>query len=186
MELWVFSSKTWENVNIGYEHRLWAVAESLIQRRTTRSALMEVHSRGILWDVERQGFTMPFRTLSPADQKRKVHNVWPDKEPWVLPFEIQPLASPTTRAGKQHVKQNWLLITRLLDGGRQFPNPVYGIGGLTVFHPITLFESEWRQILTDCGGDEAVAEDRKFSEPLGSSEVLRLSYNAKLTAKGKT
>jgi hypothetical protein len=145
MKLWVFSSKTFENIERGYSVRKWAVSEAMQAQRYARSRNMQVDSCGVLYCSEDKTFTLPFRTLSLPEYKT-VAGIW--TEPWSFPFDIEPLGTPQRRVGLAVAVRTW----RILEGAEDNPPAhLMGMNGMTVFIPNEIEEEDWKQILKDLG-----------------------------------
>lgn len=151
MELYVFSSATWQNVEIGFEHRLWAVSPAephVMAARRTRAKRVRVGDRGILYvhKATKPGLTVPFLFKSTPDLFASAPPIWP--EPWEIPFEINPLGSP----------ERWWLARHAVEvlpfnAEHRVTNlsSLFNCQGTTVFAPIEIGEDDWSIILNRLG-----------------------------------
>ncbi|HWB06925.1 MAG TPA: hypothetical protein VG796_28130 [Verrucomicrobiales bacterium] len=93
MKLWVFSSKNIKNIQLGHKARKWAVAPNerarVESQKTTKSEMMTINSRGMLYCKQTKAFHVPFYTESMPVPGSIESEIWP--EPWILPFQIRPL-----------------------------------------------------------------------------------------------
>jgi len=152
MELFCFASRNEENIRRGYEARMWAVATvggSQMRGRITKARrYLTVGSRGILYCGPLHSFTVPFLVESPADPSAVITDIW--REPWVLPFKIQPLGDPSK---KLHAESAKLLWPCLHDKAHKHGGVTAAMNatGTTAFVPIQASEEDWAMILRDLG-----------------------------------
>lgn len=132
MDVYVFSSASIENIQIGLDKKLWAVGpidEVVRQARVTRALDMPVGAAGLFYSSQRQIFTSPFRVESkPVDES--VEGVWPER--WHLPFSILPIGNLSTFIPINVAKGTWPLLE--------------GIGNVTEvvnLGPVTAFSKTW-------------------------------------------
>jgi hypothetical protein len=150
MDLFCFASRNEENILRGYRAKKWAVAtvaNSQMQSRISKSRkYFHVGSKGLLYCAPTHTFTVPFTATSPADPHKVVTDVWP--EPWVLPFSIEPLGSPSKRVHAESAKLRWPYLQRRphLHGG---VTAAMNATGVTVFVPVDISDEDWRLILGD-------------------------------------
>jgi hypothetical protein len=94
LDIYVFPSKTIENVRIGVNEGLWAVpvpTEARMKRQfATKALAMPIGAHGVFYCSGRVGsLTVPFIVMSRPDSKRIVRDVW--NGAFFLPFRICPL-----------------------------------------------------------------------------------------------
>jgi hypothetical protein len=151
MDLYVFSSATWQNVEIGFTNGLWAVSPAepqVMAARRTRAQRVQTGDRGVLYVAKagKAGFTVPFFFKSTPQLYATAPPIWP--EPWEMPFEIDPLGSP----------ERWWLARHAASAlpfnqGRRVTNlsSLFNCQGTTVFAPIEIGEDDWEMLLSRLG-----------------------------------
>jgi hypothetical protein len=143
MNLYVFSSVNWENIWIGFRHRLWAVSraeEHVMKARRTRAKRVEIGDCGILYvhKSDKSGFTVPFYFKSMPDVCRNAPPIWPEE--WEMPFEIEPLGSPNYWWLARHAAES--LPFNATRKERNL-SKVFNCQGTAVFAPIEIGEEDW-------------------------------------------
>lgn len=108
MDLYVFSSKTIDNIAIGVENRLWAVpipAEEQYRRQFTTKAMdMPVGAHGVFYcSGNIKSFMVPFLVESQAEENKVIENVWAGK--FFLPFRIRTLGDTSRLLPKDKVNR---------------------------------------------------------------------------------
>ena len=155
MQLWIFSSKTTDNIERGFKARKWAVSdldERTMDERYNRSRKMTIGSYGLLYCSEDQNFTLPFITQSKPELKT-IGDIW--SEPWALPFEIQPMGSPERRVHLEVAKHSWEMLRDATNTACR----LRGINGRTIFLPNEIVDEDWRRIIKDLGFREQITHD---------------------------
>ena len=139
--VYVFSSNSMTNIWAGYGARRWAVAD-VKQETVTKAAGMKIGSQGILYCSHegRQGFTMPFVTVSEPDPSSTEKYIWSGE--WVLPFSIRPLGSPDAFVPKGDLAMGLSGIPK----GKNWSHYLH-VQGLTKFVPSSLSQSDWEWFL---------------------------------------
>jgi hypothetical protein len=148
MDIYIFASKTIENIRRGIEHRLWAVPdidEPYRTGRRTRASQMPKGSVGLFYSSEprQKAFTTPFLTDSKPED-RSVSEPWDDI--WYLPFKIRPLGELAHRVTWTQAKLRWPFV-------RDAPNRGGLVAGTRAFAPEFIPRSEWDDILHELGVD---------------------------------
>jgi len=151
-KIYIFSSATHRNIEIGVKARKWAVSDlntpSMREGRFTKSQKMEFGSRGLLYSHERKQFTVPFTTVSqPKYSDEIVRDIWP--EPWALPFKIDPLGPSWRGESLKSAKEFWLLFKGILRVTDLTP-----LGGRYAFNSSPISEQGWNQIVERLGYKE--------------------------------
>ena len=158
IKLFVFSSESLANIEIGVKEKMWAVSmtdDITAAGRYTRSLTeMCEFSRGLLYAADISSFTVPFRTRSRAED-RLLSGVWSDT--WRFPFTISPLGNTSTTISLATARRRW----PFLQGMRNPSIEVRGMAGLSVFSPNTITQEDWDLLLKDLN-----AEADTFSTPL--------------------
>jgi hypothetical protein len=150
VQIFTFASRSIENIQRGFEAQTWAVAtvsSSAMKGRITKAEkYFAIGSQGILYCSPTQSFTVPFIVKTKANPHRVVKDIWP--EPWVLPFEIQPLGNPTKQLHRDTAEKRWPFLRRgvLLKGS---VSAAMNFTGSTVFVPVELSDEDWQIILED-------------------------------------
>ena len=150
MLLYVFSSETWQNVERGYNARLWAtsVMDTTSSRgRWTKAQGMPLYARGLIWCVETNGFHMPF-VVDDTPENRIEESVW--GQPWEFPFKIHPLKEPKHRFPCEMAKLKWPVCQR----HQNLACAVRGIHGVSAFQPNRIPPEQWGQILDDMEAED--------------------------------
>lgn len=154
MDLFCFASKNIENIRIGIEHQLWAVATLLNQqtmaaRRTKAQRYLHPGAFGVLYCNPLHAFTTPFIVRSRADLYSVVMDIWP--EPWCLPFKIETLGNSERRMSAEEAAKRWPIVMQRLDAnnGRGGISAAMNITGTTVFVPVSITGEDWEQICND-------------------------------------
>jgi hypothetical protein len=147
MQLWIFSSKKYKNIEIGFRSEKWAVSiidGSTTQQRHTKSRKMLPGSRGLLYCSENHTFTVPFEVITLPAQET-ISDVWP--EIWELPFHIKPLGSPIRMVGLAVAKRSWICLKDSTNAACT----LNGVNGRTVFLPNKISDNDWIKIIKDVG-----------------------------------
>jgi len=156
MDLFCFASRNARNIELGIEHKLWAVATLLNQsamaaRVTKANRYLHVGAYGLLYCNPGHSFTTPFLVRSRADLTRVVTDVWP--EPWRLPFQIEPLGDLSRQMPADEAKKRWPFIKdRLTSKGGV--SAALNITGTTVFVPVVITADDWKLICSDLATKE--------------------------------
>jgi len=146
MYLFCFASRNFENIVRGYEAKRWAVSKAGPSRVGKAKKYLKVGERGLLYCGPTHSFTVPFLVKSEVDIEAVVSDVWP--EPWVLPFEIEPLGNPKKMLRADSAKLLWPCLQGRLDT-RGGVTAALNITGVTVFSPNQISEQDWNLILRD-------------------------------------
>jgi hypothetical protein len=151
MKLFCFASRSEQNIWIGVQHQLWAVAtlpnQITMAARTTRARrYLEVGDRGILYSNQTHAFTTPFIVRSKADPSAVVMNVWP--EPWRLPFKIETFGDPSRQVSKEKAMENWPIVQSRM-GPMGGVTAAMNITGATVFSPVPISSDDWTMVCED-------------------------------------
>jgi hypothetical protein len=157
MRLFCFACRNIDNILKGYAARKWAVASTSDRdqqrRRTNARRNVAVGDLGVLYCNPLHAFTVPFRFASIPDFNRVETAVWP--EPWILPFDIEPLGPPHKYITAAEARERWSVVKR---GFSRMKTEQGGISaamlltGTTVFVPHQIDHTDWLEILTDIGG----------------------------------
>lgn len=151
-KLFCFASRNLENVRRGYEAKRWAVAtvsrSAMAGRISKAEKYMDVGSFGLLYCNPIQSFTVPFVVKSKADPTAVERDIWP--EPWVLPFDIEPLGSPDKFLSKNEAERRWPILERRMPPYTSV-SAALNFTGTTVFVPVEISVHEWDAILADLG-----------------------------------
>ena len=110
MDLFCFASRNARNIELGIEHKLWAVGtllhqSSMAARVTKAHRYLHEGACGLLYCNPKHAFTTPFIVRSRADPVKVVNDVWP--EPWRLPFKIEPLGDLSRQMPADEAKKRW-------------------------------------------------------------------------------
>lgn len=147
-------SKNVQNIQIGIEKQLWAVATLLNQQSMAgRVAKAEKYFRpgdfGLLYCNPMHSFTTPFIVRSHADPDEVVVDVWP--EPWRLPFKIETLGDLSRQIAGSIAAKRWRVLKRRLEAnyGRGGVSAAMNITGTTVFVPVEIAGEDWETICED-------------------------------------
>jgi hypothetical protein len=149
MDLFCFASRNEENIWRGVKARRWAVAtvsDAAMKGRITKARrYLAPGSKGLLYCNPTHAFTTPFIVKSRADPDAVVREIWP--EPWVLPFEIEPLGDPTRQLPAKSALLRWpFLLNR---PHYKSVTAAMNITGSTVFVPVDISDEDWRTMLDD-------------------------------------
>lgn len=154
MNLFCFASRSIENIRIGIEHQLWAVAsllnqQSMAARATKAERYLKPGDFGVLYCNPTHSFTTPFIIRSYADPVKVVLDVWP--EPWRLPFQIETLGDLSRQIPSDVAAKHWPVARQRLEatGGRGGISAAMNITGTTVFVPVSISGADWERILED-------------------------------------
>lgn len=147
MKLWLFSSKKFENIELGFKAKKWAVSiidEPTSKQRYTKSRDMLPGSFGLLYCSENRAFTLPFEVLTQPEPKTE-SNIW--LETWELPFDIKPLGTPNRMVSLGVAKRSW----DCLEDSTNAACTLLGVNGRTVFLPNEITNKDWEKIIADTG-----------------------------------
>lgn len=154
MNLFCFASRNIENVKIGIERQLWAVAtlsnqQSMAGRVTKARRYLRPGDFGVLYCNPLHSFTTPFIVKSYADLDKIVTDVWP--EAWVLPFKIQTLGDLSRLKSAEDAERDWPVVNRRMaaNNRRGGISAAMNITGTTVFVPVDITEEDWSIICSD-------------------------------------
>lgn len=154
MKLFCFASKNVQNIQIGIEKQLWAVATLLNQQSMTgRVAKAEKYLRpgdfGLLYCNPTHSFTTPFIVRSYADPDEVIVDVWP--EPWRQPFKIETLGDLSKQIVGSIAAKRWPVLKRRLEAnhGQGGVSAAMNITGTTVFVPVEIAGKDWETICED-------------------------------------
>ena len=115
-KLFCFASRNFENIKIGYEQNLWAVAtvsdRAMKSRRTKAQKYMAIGDKAILYCNTIHSFSVPFEIKSEPSLYEIVRDVWP--EAWEIPFGIEPLRRPEATLQHQEATRKWPFLTDLI------------------------------------------------------------------------
>ncbi len=107
LDLYVFSSKSRQNIEIAVQNRVWAIpkpGQPRMQRQFTTKALkMPVGAHGVFYLSDKQWFTAPFIVASQPDPYAKISDLW--EGDFFLPFRIHPLSEAWPWATKSSIMQ---------------------------------------------------------------------------------
>jgi hypothetical protein len=154
MNLFCFASRNVENVKIGIESQLWAVAtlpnqQSMAGRVTKALRYLRPGDFGVLYCNPLHSFTTPFIVRSCVDPEKVVTDVWP--EAWVLPFKIQTLGDLSRQVSAEDAAEDWPVVKRRMAANyrRGGISAAMNITGTTVFVPVDITEEDWNRICSD-------------------------------------
>lgn len=154
MKLFCFASKNVQNIQIGIDRQMWAVATLLNQqamagRITKAEKNLRPGDLGVLYCNPTHSFTTPFIVRSHADPDEVVLDVWP--EPWRLPFKIETLGDISRQISSDLAAKYWPVLKRRLQAnqGRGGVSAAMNITGTTVFVPVEITGEDWEAILED-------------------------------------
>jgi len=154
MNLFCFASRNIENIKIGIEHQLWAVAtlsnqQSMAGRITKALRYLRPGDFGVLYCNPLHSFTTPFIVRSRVDTARVVTNVWP--EAWVLPFKIQTIGDLSRQVSAEDAEEGWPVVMRRMSTKQRRGgiSAAMNITGTTVFVPVDITEEDWKRICND-------------------------------------
>ena len=141
------------NIELGVEHRLWAVS-SLSNQQSMNSRIGRARNYlhpgafGVLYCGPTHSFTTPFLVESFPDFSRVVVDIWP--EPWRLPFQIKPLGSPSRQLHMSEAARRWPTLrermARVRGGG---VTAAFNLTGAVVFSPVQIQPEDWGIICND-------------------------------------
>ncbi len=151
MDLFCFACRNEQNIRLGIEHQLWAVAsllnaQSMAARITKAERYMQVGAKGLLYCNPRQSFTTPFVVRSKADPDALVQNVWP--ESWRLPFKIETLGNLSRQLPAKDAERRWPFLQKRL-GRSGGVSAAMNLTGTTVFVPVEITSDDWELICAD-------------------------------------
>ena len=154
MDLFCFACRDVQNIEIGIQHQLWAVAtllnpSSMAGRITKAQKYLRPGAKDVLYCNPLHSFTTPFIVQSEADPVKVVTDVWP--QPWRLPFKIKTLGSLSRRLHKDEAARRWpTLGIRLGErNGAGGVSAAFNFTGTTTFVPVNIDEVDWQAILED-------------------------------------
>jgi hypothetical protein len=154
MNLFCFASRNVENIRIGIEHHMWAVAtllnqQSMAARITKAEKYLKPGNLGVLYCNPTHSFTTPFIVRSHADPDTVVTDVWP--APWRLPFKIETLGNLSRQITGDLAAKHWPVLKQRLEAnhGRGGVSAAFNITGTTVFVPVEISGEDWEAILED-------------------------------------
>jgi len=146
LKLFCFASKNLENILRGYSAKRWAVSKKDPSRIGKAKKNLKIGERGLIYCSPAQSFTMPFIVKSEIDTEEVVTEIWP--EPWVLPFDIEPLGNPAMMLPAKSAFALWPCLQ-----GRENQQggitAAFNATGVTVFSPNHISEEDWNLILRD-------------------------------------
>ena len=144
LRLFTFACRDLKNIPIGLSRRKWAVAKlaepSHSARRTKALRYLSPGDAGLLYCNPLHSFVLPFIARSHVDPDAVVTDVWP--EPWVLPFDIEPLSDGSRQVSKDIARAKWALLHRIPWKGSI--SATMHFTGTTTFVPLDIFDNEWK------------------------------------------
>jgi len=149
MNLFCFASRNDHNIRAGFAAKRWAVAT--VSDSASKSRLGKARKyfspgdKGLLYSNTRHGFTVPFIVRSHVQPDEVVSDIWP--EPWVFPFDIEPLGRPDLYVPGDLAREKWPLFDRIPWKGSISAS--LNFTGTTVFVPTKITDGEWSAILDD-------------------------------------
>ena len=151
--LFTFASNSLRNIELGVQHRLWAVStlanqQSMASRIGRARNNLRPGAYGVLYCGPTHSFTTPFLVESFADPDRVVTEIWP--EAWRLPFKIKPLGSPARQLHMSEAAERWPTLRermkRVRAGG---VTTAFNMTGAVVFSPVPITAEDWGIICHD-------------------------------------
>ena len=154
MKLFCFASRSPENVQRGFDARRWAVATTSDRdqqvRRTKIRRNVRIGDFGLLYCSTRASFMVPFIFDSEPDLRAVDVNTW--REPWIFPFQIQPLCGTDLSVSVMDAEERWGVARRRFS---EMGSRAGGISaamlltGTAVFSPLHISYRDWKEILLD-------------------------------------
>ncbi|HRW64987.1 MAG TPA: hypothetical protein P5032_04445 [Candidatus Competibacter sp.] len=154
MDLFSFACRNTQNIELGIEHQMWAVAtlnnlSAMAARVTKAEKYLRPGAFGVLYCNPLHAFTTPFIVESRADPHKVITDIWP--EPWRLPFKIKTLGTLSRTVSMEDAARRWPSLRARLaaNDGRGGVSAAFNITGTTVFVPVDITEEDWSIICGD-------------------------------------
>lgn len=155
MNVYIFTSDTLKNVQIGIKHRTWAVepiGEPQAWARLGRSRQMPIGAAGLFFcTAEPQMFTAPFIVES-RPEDRVLEGVW--EQPRQLPFSFRPMGDLSTQILFSHARFTWPTLKGMVDVAATL-----NLSAAQAFTPTFLPRYDWDLILEQLKIDPEAYEE---------------------------
>jgi hypothetical protein len=107
LDLYVFSSKSRENIEIAVRRRIWAIptpsGKGMQRQFATKAQKMPIGAHGVFYLSDKQWFTTPFIVGSQPDVGAVIDDIWDGT--FFCPFRIHPLSAAWPWVTKSKIKQ---------------------------------------------------------------------------------
>src|SRR5947209_13456454 len=161
MYVYIFTSPTLKNIEIGLEQKSWAVEfipEPQAWARLGRSRQMPIRAVGLFYcSAEPQLFTSPFIVES-RPEDRAVEGIWGETR--YLPFSIRPIGDLHNQVLYTHARFTWPNLK-----GLDNPSETLNLGPDLAFTPTFFPRYDWDLILEQLKIDPEVYEDLFSAAP---------------------
>lgn len=141
IKLYVFSSKTLNNIWAGIGAGKWAVQLCNIPNLKEKAMNMPLGSLGLFYCSESKEFTTPFIVTKKVEDKR-IKNIWPEE--WMFPFGIKVFGNPDKGIHKNNIN----ILPVVSKSSRRW-NHVMGISPIEVFVPIEISGEDWKILIEE-------------------------------------
>jgi len=155
MHVYIFVSKSLQDIQKGVAHKTWAVEyleEPHAWARLGRSRQMPIGAAGLFFcSSEPQVFTTPFIVESRPEDKA-IAGIW--EETRYLPFSIKPIGDGTTQILYNHAKLTWPNLK-----GVESPSEALNLSPTLAFTPTFVPRYDWDLILEQLKLDPEIYEE---------------------------
>lgn len=141
MNLYVFSSKSLNNIWAGIGANKWAVQVCDIPNLKEKAMKMPLGALGLFYcsDSKVQGFTTPFIVTKEVEYIH-ITNIWEDE--WMYPFGIKTFGNPN-----KVIHKNDIGILHKVSSSPKYWNHVMGISPIEAFVPIEISIEDWEILI---------------------------------------
>jgi hypothetical protein len=157
LDLYVFTSASQKNIEIGVEHGMWAIPKPKTLRMhrqfTTKALKMPVGAHGVFYLSGLQLFTTPFIVASQPDPDVTEREVW-DGE-FFLPFHIHALSDAWPWIEKREIKR---MLPTLCLSEKGWDQQIL-IKPIEAFLPSKLTNRDWEALV----GSLAPVQERQMA-----------------------